>query len=83
MLLWTLILFSAVVSTFGDESEWREVKTLQGTVRGRRDPEGGLYGFYSIPYATAPRGIDRFKVCWLNIVHALYNIAIPDNTIIR
>ncbi|XP_026726275.1 acetylcholinesterase-like [Trichoplusia ni] len=76
MLLWTLILLSAVVSSFGDEAEWREVKTFQGTVRGRRDPEGGLYGFYSIPYATAPRGADRFKEAlpgpvWLQTLDAV------------
>ncbi|XP_049697930.2 cholinesterase 1 [Helicoverpa armigera] len=39
----------------------RIVTIDQGPVRGRMDPEGGLYVFYNIPYATAPTGTDRFK----------------------
>ncbi|XP_049887139.1 juvenile hormone esterase-like [Pectinophora gossypiella] len=39
----------------------RVVRTAQGSVRGYRAPEGDLFVFYGIPYATAPTGKDRFK----------------------
>lgn len=44
-----------------DASEWRQVHTAQGDVRGRKDPDGGLYSFYNIPYATVPTGPDKYK----------------------
>ncbi|KAJ2946246.1 hypothetical protein O0L34_g12285 [Tuta absoluta] len=50
-------LFSTVS---GDEPRSRIVETTQGPVRGYRDPEGGLFAFYSIPYATAPSGPLKF-----------------------
>ncbi|XP_021181761.3 para-nitrobenzyl esterase [Helicoverpa armigera] len=56
-----LIVLCLVVLSKCDDNEWRQVRTAQGHVRGRRDPEGGLYAFYNIPYAIAPRGRERFK----------------------
>ncbi|CAK1548593.1 unnamed protein product [Leptosia nina] len=44
-----------------DCTDSRTVNTPQGPVRGYKDPEGGLYAFYSVPYAKAPTGRDRFK----------------------
>ena len=44
------------------DDEWREVKIAQGPVRGRKHPTADLYAFYNIPYATAPTGINKFKV---------------------
>ena len=44
------------------EEEYLEIQTLQGPVRGRKHPNGDLYAFYNIPYATAPRGANKFKV---------------------
>uniref|UniRef100_A0A2A4J554 Carboxylic ester hydrolase n=1 Tax=Heliothis virescens TaxID=7102 RepID=A0A2A4J554_HELVI len=40
---------------------WREVRTAQGPVRGRKHPTEDIYTFYNIPYATAPTGQDKFK----------------------
>ncbi|CAH4030855.1 unnamed protein product [Pieris brassicae] len=39
--------------------ESRIVNTSQGPVKGYKDD--GLYSFYSVPYARAPTGRDRFK----------------------
>ncbi|KAI5642272.1 carboxylesterase family domain-containing protein [Phthorimaea operculella] len=39
----------------------RTVVIDQGPVVGYKDPEGGLYVYYNIPYATAPTGKDRYK----------------------
>ena len=44
------------------DDEWREVETTQGPVRGRRHPSEDLYTFFNIPYATAPVGVDKYKV---------------------
>lgn len=60
----TLLLCVYAVLSNCDDSEWRQVRIGQGEVRGRKDPGGGLYAFYNIPYATAPTGKDRFKVCF-------------------
>ncbi|KAI5642281.1 carboxylesterase family domain-containing protein [Phthorimaea operculella] len=43
------------------QNDSRTVVTDQGAVRGYKDPGGGLYAFYNIPYATAPTGKDRYK----------------------
>ena len=44
----------------------------QGPVRGYRGPEGHYFVFYGIPYATAPKGHDKFKVS--NIFTYLENV---------
>nr|XP_049697926.1 esterase FE4-like [Helicoverpa armigera]WRX06143.1 CCE001d-like2 [Helicoverpa armigera] len=56
---WTCVVFlcAAVLA----EDEWREVRTAQGPVRGRKHPTADMYAFYNIPYATAPTGEDKFK----------------------
>nr|AII21988.1 odorant degrading enzyme CXE14 [Sesamia inferens] len=58
------------------DDEWREVKTAQGPVRGRKHPKADLYAFYNIPYATAPVGVDKFKAplpppVWLEPLDAI------------
>ncbi|KAJ2946248.1 hypothetical protein O0L34_g12287 [Tuta absoluta] len=44
-----------------EDENSRTVEIQQGKLRGYKDPEGGLFTFYNIPYATAPTGKDRFK----------------------
>uniref|UniRef100_A0A2A4J3H7 Carboxylic ester hydrolase n=1 Tax=Heliothis virescens TaxID=7102 RepID=A0A2A4J3H7_HELVI len=56
-----LIVLSVAALSNCDEGEWRKVHIAQGDVLGRKDPAGGLYTFYNIPYATVPTGTDRFK----------------------
>ncbi|XP_035430420.2 cholinesterase 1 [Spodoptera frugiperda] len=56
--LCVLLLYLATVLA---SDEWLEVKTAQGLVRGRKHAAGGTYVFYNVPYATAPRGTDKFK----------------------
>ncbi|KAJ8736047.1 hypothetical protein PYW08_006703 [Mythimna loreyi] len=59
--MWTLcVLFLSFSSAFADDV-WREVKTPQGPVRGRKHPDGEVYAFYNIPYATPPVGENKFK----------------------
>ncbi|CAG4922081.1 unnamed protein product [Colias eurytheme] len=53
------LFFSAVSISHGLES--RIVDTEQGPVRGYRDSDTGIFAFYSIPYAKAPTGRQRFK----------------------
>ncbi|KAJ2943848.1 hypothetical protein O0L34_g8175 [Tuta absoluta] len=43
------------------QEDSRTVVIEQGPVRGYKDPDGGLFVFYNIPYATAPTSKDRFK----------------------
>ncbi|XP_022828343.1 esterase FE4-like [Spodoptera litura] len=56
----TCVLLLCVTAILADD-EWREVKTAQGPVRGRKHPTEDIYTFYNIPYATAPVGVDRYK----------------------
>ncbi|KAH9634201.1 hypothetical protein HF086_001403 [Spodoptera exigua] len=73
---------------YGQE-EWRLVNITQGPVRGRMDPNGGLYIFYNIPYATAPTGIDRFKAplpppVWMSPLDAVNrNIRCPQPNVLE
>ncbi|CAH1643315.1 unnamed protein product [Spodoptera littoralis] len=73
--MWKLVvlLFCCLAIVLGDDS--RVVSTAQGPVRGRLLPSGGVYGFYNIPYASAPTGADRYKAprpppTWLTIFEA-------------
>ncbi|KAJ8733888.1 hypothetical protein PYW07_014439 [Mythimna separata] len=75
-MLWVLTAFLVVALSNCDDSEWRQVRTAQGYVRGRKDPDGGLYAFYNIPYASVPKGTDRFKAplpppAWLQPLEAV------------
>nr|XP_049697913.1 esterase FE4 isoform X6 [Helicoverpa armigera] len=56
---WTCVVF--VCAAVLADDEWREVRTAQGPVRGRKHPTADMYAFYNIPYATAPTGEDKFK----------------------
>nr|ADE05557.1 carboxylesterase [Helicoverpa armigera] len=56
---WTCVV-SACAAVLADD-EWREVRTAQGPVRGRKHPTADMYAFYNIPYATAPTGEHKFK----------------------
>lgn len=71
-----LSLCAILASVRPDSTDSREVKISQGTVKGYRDPEGDLFAFYNIPYATAPSGTARFKAplpppVWLNTFEAV------------
>nr|ADE05556.1 carboxylesterase [Helicoverpa armigera] len=56
---WTCVVFACAAVLADDE--WREVRTAQGPVRGRKHPTADMYAFYNIPYATAPTGEHKFK----------------------
>ena len=75
-MLWILTVFLVVALSNCDDSEWRQVRTSQGDVRGRKDPEGGLYVFYNIPYATVPLGADKFKVRFFCVFSSRINQSI-------
>ncbi|XP_022822420.1 juvenile hormone esterase-like isoform X2 [Spodoptera litura] len=71
----TCVLLLCVTAILADD-EWREVKTSQGVVRGRKHPTEDIYTFYNIPYATAPVGVDKFKAplpppVWLEAYEAV------------
>ncbi|VVC88037.1 unnamed protein product [Leptidea sinapis] len=73
-----VILFMTIVSTYVQGDAERIVKLRQGRVRGHLDPNGGLYSFYGIPYATAPTGIHKFKAplpgpAWIDTLDAVDN----------
>lgn len=59
-MFWLILLCFTIVSCEKDNS--RLVTLVQGPVKGYREPDYGIYGFYGIPYATVPKGDDRFKV---------------------
>lgn len=59
---WCLVVMSYLITyTLGTEDERNFVITAQGPIRGYKESED-VYAFYSIPYATAPTGSDKFKV---------------------
>uniref|UniRef100_A0A2A4J4W2 Carboxylesterase type B domain-containing protein n=1 Tax=Heliothis virescens TaxID=7102 RepID=A0A2A4J4W2_HELVI len=57
---WTCVVLMCAAALADDE--WREVRTAQGPVRGRKHPTEDIYTFYNIPYATAPTGQDKFLI---------------------
>ncbi|XP_075990826.1 para-nitrobenzyl esterase-like [Anticarsia gemmatalis] len=79
-----LFVVKAVISQSTDDT-WL-LNIPQGPIRGHKDPGGGLYAFYNIPYATAPTGTDRFKAplpapTWTNIFDAVQRgITCPQPT---
>ncbi|KAH9641086.1 hypothetical protein HF086_006366 [Spodoptera exigua] len=60
MLYFVLLILCVVTCSSENEDDWKLVHTVQGPVRGRKDPDG-MYVFYGVPYATAPTGEDKFK----------------------
>ncbi|GBP72729.1 Esterase-6 [Eumeta japonica] len=59
MLIFLFIIIAAADANPDDNS--RIVHTAQGAVKGYRDHKGYFYGYYGIPYATAPTGPHKFK----------------------
>uniref|UniRef100_A0A2A4J4E2 Carboxylic ester hydrolase n=1 Tax=Heliothis virescens TaxID=7102 RepID=A0A2A4J4E2_HELVI len=79
---WTCVVLMCAAALADDE--WREVRTAQGPVRGRKHPTEDIYTFYNIPYATAPTGQDKFKAplpppVWLQPIDAVdENVICPQ-----
>ncbi|XP_049887141.1 esterase FE4-like [Pectinophora gossypiella] len=77
-----LCVFAVVIVNGEDEKpESRTVRTTYGAVRGYRSPEGDLFAFYGIPYATAPTGPNKFKAP-LPAPLSLHTFEAVDKTII-
>ncbi|KAI5642276.1 carboxylesterase family domain-containing protein [Phthorimaea operculella] len=55
------VVLGVIFCALAQAEDSRTVVIEQGPVRGYKDPEGGHFVFYNIPYATAPTGKDRFK----------------------
>lgn len=71
--MWRYIIFISFVAL---SAASKTVRISQGTVRGYKDPNGGVYAFYDIPYASTPTGPHRFKApnpapIWLNTFDAI------------
>ncbi|KAJ8733879.1 hypothetical protein PYW07_014430 [Mythimna separata] len=60
MAWWTCVFLLCVTTVLAD-GDWLEVEIEQGPVRGQKHPNGDVYAFYNIPYATGPSGEDKFK----------------------
>ncbi|XP_028170038.1 venom carboxylesterase-6-like [Ostrinia furnacalis] len=57
-----ILLFACLTVTLAKVSDERKFVNLkQGPVLGFMDQDVEVFGFYGIPYATAPTGRDRFK----------------------
>ncbi|XP_038216175.1 esterase E4-like [Zerene cesonia] len=56
-----LILVALITVVNTENLDVRVVNTDQGPVKGYKLPNENVYSFLSIPYATAPTGLDRFK----------------------
>ncbi|CAH2230331.1 jg12314 [Pararge aegeria aegeria] len=67
----------------------RTVTLDQGPVKGYMAPEGDVYVFYGIPYATAPTGTQKFRPplpppSWTETIEAVEtNIICPQNLALR
>nr|ARM65383.1 putative antennal esterase CXE12 [Ectropis obliqua] len=64
--MWGFVCFCSFVIFCGayaaeDAKESKVVYIAQGPVRGYKDPSSGVYFYQSIPYATAPTGVNKFK----------------------
>ncbi|KPJ17074.1 Esterase FE4 [Papilio machaon] len=55
---WLVFLFFGCVYAEGD---FRTVELEQGFIRGEKYWDGDYYEFYGVPYATAPKGRDKYK----------------------
>ncbi|KAG6462234.1 hypothetical protein O3G_MSEX013135, partial [Manduca sexta] len=60
-MLCLLVLLGAAATATAQTAESRVVTTHHGPIRGYKDPDGSMYSFYDVPYATAPTGRDKFK----------------------
>lgn len=54
-----------------EQKESRLVQTVQGPVRGYKDPIEDIFVFYNIPYAKAPTGESKFKVGYFFILNTI------------
>lgn len=52
----------SALALVNSQSVFKDVNTDQGPVRGFSIDDDEVFSFYGIPYATAPRGENRFKV---------------------
>ncbi|KAJ8714208.1 hypothetical protein PYW08_007828 [Mythimna loreyi] len=60
--MFRLILFVLfILNVFAEDINEKIVKLDIGTLRGEKYWQGDFYEFYGIPYATAPKGRDKFK----------------------
>ncbi|CAK1548592.1 unnamed protein product [Leptosia nina] len=59
--MWNYCLILVFLFISGCVAGSRVVNTAQGQVKGYSNDGGGFFTFYSIPYAKAPSGRDRFK----------------------
>ncbi|XP_037295228.1 juvenile hormone esterase-like [Manduca sexta] len=60
-MLCLLVLLGAAATAAAQTSGSRVVTTHHGPIRGYKDPDGSMYSFYDVPYATVPTGRDKFK----------------------
>ncbi|KAG6460806.1 hypothetical protein O3G_MSEX012223 [Manduca sexta] len=60
-MLCLLVLLGAAATATAQTAESRVVTTHHGPIRGYKDPDGSMYSFYDVPYATVPTGMDKFK----------------------
>nr|AJN91198.1 carboxylesterase [Cnaphalocrocis medinalis] len=82
VVLWCLVV--CVGLSESHDREERLVRISQGPVRGYKEAADDFFGFYGIPYATAPTGKHRFKAPlpapeWLSTFEAVQkNIVCPQ-----
>ncbi|KAG6463799.1 hypothetical protein O3G_MSEX014080 [Manduca sexta] len=60
-MLCLLVLLGAAATATAQTAESRVITTHHGPIRGFKLPDGSMYGFYDVPYATVPAGRDKFK----------------------
>ncbi|XP_045456296.1 cholinesterase 1-like [Melitaea cinxia] len=58
---WLIVFPCLIHSVISGDPESRTVHLNQGIVRGYKDLREDIFAFYGIPYATAPKGPDRYK----------------------
>ncbi|XP_061382512.1 esterase FE4-like [Danaus plexippus] len=85
MSLQGLVVCACALFVLGRCQESRIVNIHQGPVRGYKSQDGNYFGFFGIPFATAPKGVHRFKAplpppTWDEPLEAVnLNIACPQN----
>ncbi|XP_047537145.1 juvenile hormone esterase-like [Vanessa atalanta] len=57
----TVVIFFLVNSVLAQEEDFKTVALEDGIVRGEKYWDGEFYQFFGIPYATIPKGRDRFQ----------------------
>lgn len=61
--MWSVLLCLVFAGgSLAEELESRLIQISQGPVRGYKDTDEEVFIFRSIPYATAPTGVHRYKV---------------------